>query len=390
MSDLTQFTSPFGSYELERMPKVGGGRQQSLRAWDAADEYLLNWLKAPENGSNNADNVRRTAIINDSFGALTLALHEWLPINASDSYLAHQALRMNAANNGIALAPQQLQTSLELNAPALNLVIIKIPKTSALLEDQLHRLRPFINASTTVIAASMVKLMHKRTLDIFNDIIGTTTTSLAKKKARLIFCQPSPALLNSHTQSPYPSRYTLENTDWLISNHANVFSRGQLDIGTRLFLKHLPAAKQYRDIVDLGCGNGLLGLTAAQRNPWAHIHFCDESYMALDSAKDNFERIFDDPERASFQADNGLDTMDSNSVDLILNNPPFHQGNVVGDFIAWQMFCDSKRVLKTKGELWVVGNRHMGYHLKLTKLFGNCETVASDRKFVILKAVKRS
>jgi 16S rRNA (guanine1207-N2)-methyltransferase len=40
-------------------------------------------------------------------------------------------------------------------------------------------------------------------------------------------------------------------------------------------------------------------------------------------------------------------------------------------------------------ELRVVGNRHLGYHLKLKKLFGNCETVAGNAKFVILKAVRR-
>jgi len=36
----------------------------------------------------------------------------------------------------------------------------------------------------------------------------------------------------------------------------------------------------------------------------------------------------------------------------------------------------------------VVGNRHLGYHAKLKKLFGNCETVAANRKYVILKAIK--
>jgi 16S rRNA G1207 methylase RsmC len=71
-----------------------------------------------------------------------------------------------------------------------------------------------------------------------------------------------------------------------------------------------------------------------------------------------------------------------------LNNPPFHQQHSNGDAIAWNMFKDARRVLIGGGELWVVGNRHLGYHAKLKKLFGNCETLAANKKYVILKATK--
>lgn len=37
----------------------------------------------------------------------------------------------------------------------------------------------------------------------------------------------------------------------------------------------------------------------------------------------------------------------------------------------------------------MVGNRHLGYHVKLKRLFGNSELVAGDRKFVVLRAVRQ-
>jgi 16S rRNA (guanine1207-N2)-methyltransferase len=52
------------------------------------------------------------------------------------------------------------------------------------------------------------------------------------------------------------------------------------------------------------------------------------------------------------------------------------------------MFCDAKRCLQVGGELRIVGNRHLDYYQKLKRLFGNCTTLASNQKFVILKAVK--
>ncbi|MEH6474017.1 MAG: methyltransferase, partial [Halopseudomonas sp.] len=84
-----------------------------------------------------------------------------------------------------------------------------------------------------------------------------------------------------------------------------------------------------------------------------------------------------------------LESFTADSADLILNNPPFHQQQTVGGHIAKQMFGDAKRVLRHDGELWVIGNRHLGYHVQLRKLFGNCELVASNPKFVVLKSIKQ-
>jgi len=64
-----------------------------LRAWDAADEYLLDTLaeepKLPEGA--------RVLILNDSFGALAVALSAYRPYALSDSYLSQQATRLNLA-----------------------------------------------------------------------------------------------------------------------------------------------------------------------------------------------------------------------------------------------------------------------------------------------------
>ena len=52
-------------------------------------------------------------------------------------------------------------------------------------------------------------------------------------------------------------------------------------------------------------------------------------------------------------------------------------------------FTESKDALEDKGELWVIGNRHLAYHAKLKHLFGDCDVVASNKKFTLLKATKK-
>lgn len=367
---MQMLESAFGNFQLRRFPLR---RRETLRAWDAADEYLLSELAE--------DVAGQVLILNDRFGALSCALAAHRPVMQSDSYLSAWSTRENLAAN--AIDPQSVTAidSLTPHVVDYDLVLVRVTKTLALLEDELIRLRPHLKPGTRVIGAGMVKQIHRSTLELFERIIGPTHTSLARKKARLIHAtlDPSkPALI-----SPYPMRYRLEGDDLELVNHANVFSRERLDIGTRLFLQHIPADPGLRDMVDLGCGNGVVGTLAARANPGASIHFLDESVMAVASARATYQGSgLANPAR--FILGDALGGMEAGSADLILCNPPFHQGQVVGDEVAWRMFSQSRRVLRPGGELRIVGNRHLGYHIKLKRLFGNVEQLAANRKFVVL------
>jgi len=368
-----------GEFELNRLPKRP---LELLRAWDAADEYLLNTLSEDLKPSTDA----RILIFNDSFGALAVALNTFQPQAVSDSYLSQQATRLNLAANSLSEHSVKLVNSLESLQGDFDLVLIKVPKTLALLEDQLIRLHPHLLPSTQIIVAGMIKTLPPSIWKMLERLVGPTTTALARKKARLIFASPDPELVTP--ANPYPVCYRLEDSDYLISNHANVFSRDSLDIGTRFFLQHLPVRQGNCDIIDLGCGNGLLGLMAAERNPSATVHFVDESFMAVASAKENFCRIFGQERSVTFNVGDGLDDFESASADLILCNPPFHQQNTVSDQIAVNLFKQSRKVLRKGGELWIIGNRHLNYHANLNRLFGNHSIVASNAKFVIMKAIQ--
>ncbi len=370
---------PQGEFTLSRLPKR---TRELLLAFDAADSYLLEYVAEVVQPAVNT----RILILNDSFGALAVALSEHQPWAMSDSYLSQQATRLNLVDNALSEHSVNLISSLTPLAGNFDVVLIKVPKTLALLEDELIRLRPHLTTSTQVIVAGMIKTLPASVWKLLERLIGTTTTSLAKKKARLIFATLDPTLIIP--ANPYPAYYTLENSRYLIANHANVFSRDSLDIGTRFFLNYLPVMPEAQDIIDLGCGNGLVGLIAAERNPTASLYFVDESFMAVASAKENFHHAFGQDRTASFYVGDGLRDFESVSADLILCNPPFHQQNTIGDQIAITLFKESHRVLRKRGELWVIGNRHLEYHLQLKRWFKNISTIATNAKFVILKAVK--
>ncbi|MDD1612076.1 MAG: methyltransferase [Methylococcaceae bacterium] len=375
-----QFIAPQGVFDLIRLPLR---RNELLQPFDAADEYLLAYLAEQELPTPDS----RVLIINDSFGALAVALSGSRPDAVSDSFLSHQATGINLERNGIARDAVRFLQSLEPLQDIYDLVLIKVPKTLGLLEHQLISLHDHVHPDAQIILAGMVKMLPASVWQTVERLLGRTTTALARKKAKLIFAKPSP--IENPSPNPYPVRYRLEYTDFWITNHANVFSRDSLDIGTRFFLEHLPSGLGQCEIVDLGCGNGVVGLIAAQRNPEATVHFVDESYMAVASAKENFEAAFGAERKATFQAGDCLKAFEAESADLILCNPPFHQQYLQGDQIAVSMFKDAGRVLRRNGELWVIGNRHLRYHAVLERLFGGCFVVAANPKFVIYKTRKK-
>ncbi len=372
----TLFNSTFGGFNLRRLPLR---KRDLLRAWDAADEYLLDTLKADSIPINNP------IICNDSFGALSVALNDFSPVNWSDSCVAHEAAKQNTLANKLSVDKLTCLTSLEQPQPGIDLVLIKVPKTLALLEDQLLKLKPLLKENSRLIVAGMAKSMPSSIWKLLETIIGTTETSLAKKKARLIFVKPDMQLVLP--KNPYPVTWLLETTEYNLLNHANVFSREKLDVGTRFLLQQLPQTDGPGDILDLGCGNGVLGLMAGSQNDQAQLYFVDESYMAVESAMKNYKQL-NHPVTANYYSAYDLSGFESGCMDLILCNPPFHQHQAVGDAIALSMFTESKRVLREGGELWVVGNSHLAYHKKLHQWFKTVTKVASNRKFVISKAVK--
>ncbi len=371
----TRFETPFGAFELRRQPLLP---KERLRAWDAADAYLLEEL------AREPEWPRSPLLVNDAFGALGTALHGLEPRSWSDSFLARQALRDNLWRNGLDTASVAFIDSLQ-TPPAAERVLIKLPKSLALLEDQLLRLKPRLAEGAEVWLAGMQKAMPRSLWPLLERTVGPCDTLPGRRKAKLIRARVDSRL--PLPENPWPGRYRFDEADIELLNHSALFSRERLDIGTRFLLEHLPQTEGEGDIVDLGCGNGVIGLMAARQNPEARVSFVDESWMAVASARENLRQVDADLRRCRFVVGNVLDDFETASADLILCNPPFHQQQAVGEGIARLMFRESARVLRPGGELWLVANRHLDYRRPLRRRYATVEQVAQNRKFVLLRAI---
>lgn len=383
----SQLINSFGAFYLARYPQTSNN---SLRAWDAADEYLLEYLaeQLVSDADASAQSCKRALLVNDTFGALSCALsarhysiHHW-----SDSLLSQLAVTKNFKRNDIFVAPEFIKSTDAL-VGKFDAVLIKIPKTTALLEHQLLQLRPHIHDTSVVVAAGMVRNLNRSSFQCFEKILGPITTSLAKKKARLIFPTVDSAL--QPPLSPYPGQFTDSELGFPLIGHANVFSRDRLDAGARFFLSQFGQLPDVQSVVDLGCGNGVLGIAYQRAFEHSEICFVDESFMAIESARAGYEQQFGEKgHNARFIVNDGLSGFSEESVDLILCNPPFHQQHAIAEQSAHAMFVESERCLRRQGELWVVANRHLRYQTILKRLFGRCSVAKPGPRFNLYRASK--
>ncbi|PLW82107.1 50S rRNA methyltransferase [Kineobactrum sediminis] len=402
--------TPFGSFALSRYP---ARRKEPLRAWCGADTLLLDAAAALDTLPP------RVLTVNDEHGALSvpLATAQATVTLWTDSALAALAVAANREANQC--PPIAVVWSTERPPPA-SLVLLRIPKQKAFLEYQLALLAAQLPVGAQVLAAGMdkhlpgdVAALMERYLGAcerhhgrykahyfsarMGDRMGTTTAPLAAHQ---------PPLAPAHRPAASPG--TSPDNAWVeydcpllggpLAALPNVFSRDRLDQGSRFLIEQLGQLAPVQNAVDLACGNGVLGLAALQQGVAQHVLFCDESAMALASARANRERLLPAAQAGFHHGDGLLDNVlesppggvsdsivDAPAPELILCNPPFHLQHAVDDFAGRRLLGQAANSLAPGGHLCLVANRHLDYRPTLQRHFRTV-VLAQNSKFRVYLA----
>ncbi len=389
MSQSELCVTPFGSFELQR---ALADRTETLRAWDGADLLLLEHIAAL-----NTQPDARVLIIGDNFGALTVALSPFDPWVFVESMVSEHAILKNRRRANVKRPLKQLSFTGDWDQLGqVDLIVWNIERTTDVVSQIASKLAPVSHRETVLLAAGMDKILPPKTGDILRQL-GDVTTHPGRRKAHLFEVRVASTETRFRVVAePSPTTVSIPEYDLSITSGAGVFSADHFDLGSRLLaaevdrLSTAPSDAQPNDVIDLGCGNGVLGIVALRAMPNAHVHFVDESSRAVESARQNVLANLGEGAllRSTFTQSNVLADVDELSADLVLCNPPFHHSNAMSDEVAWQMFMQSYEVIRPGGELWVVGNRHLDYAAKLRRLFGEVVQQASHPKFVVLAALR--
>ncbi|MEH7352480.1 class I SAM-dependent methyltransferase [Neobacillus drentensis] len=179
--------------------------------------------------------------------------------------------------------------------------------------------------------------------------------------------------------------YTLRNHPFRFKTDNGVFSKREVDFGSRLLIGSfvMPAAEGL--VLDVGCGYGPIGLTIAKDNPGRTVHMVDVNERAIQLAMENasLNRI----DNVDIYESDRLLSVKGNNFAAVLTNPPIRAGKKT----VHDIFEQSYEHLVPNGELWVVIQKKQGAPSaleKLKSLFSDVETIDKSKGYFIIKAIK--
>ncbi len=161
-----------------------------------------------------------------------------------------------------------------------------------------------------------------------------------------------------------------------------VFAYDRLDDGTRLLLEHLEVPAGAR-VLDIGCGYGLIGLWAA-RSGAAQVDLADSSLLAAAAARRNLDAH--GVRQAQVFTGDALAPVAGRSYDLIVTNPPFHEGRAVTSAAAHRFIEQARAALRPGGRFVLVANRFLPYDQILRPLFRSVTRIADDRRYHVISS----
>lgn len=352
-------------YELARYPQTF---DKSLRAWSNAELLVLDYIAEKE--------YKNIHLFNDRFGVWNCVLNDkncttiWT--YASQQKAIEQNLKLNKLTKEVVY-----KSSLDA-LDQVNLAVVKIPKSAELFELFLQQIHKYSNENVEVICGFMTKYFSTSFLKIAERYFENIEQSKAWKKARLLI------LKNPKKDVEYTKLVNEINwKDSVLKQYYGVFSSKNIDIGTQFFLENLKLQDNELKVLDVASGNGVIAYEVRQQNTMSEVTLVDDFNLAIESSKLNLK-----DEKTHFVCSDTLESLEEESFDLVVSNPPFHFEHESNIEITLSLFKDICRILKPTGRLILVANAHLNYSTHLNKLFTKVKRLNFNKKFEIIECFK--
>lgn len=174
-------------------------------------------------------------------------------------------------------------------------------------------------------------------------------------------------------EKPVQFEWNFCNNKFIFISPSGVFSKGSIDTGTKVLLLAISNSlvKEDSEILDLGCGYGVVGIVAKKIFPNSKITLTDINERAIKYAKINSKK--NNVDIIVIQGDM-YESVKEKKFDIILINPP----QTAGKKVCFSMIEQAKQHLKKNGKLFVVARHQKGgksFEEKMKNVFQNVKTV---------------
>ncbi|MGG1555987.1 class I SAM-dependent methyltransferase [Paenibacillus ferrarius] len=193
-----------------------------------------------------------------------------------------------------------------------------------------------------------------------------------------------------YTQQPTVKRNVQTTKDVLrgrsltFLTDSGVFSKNGVDYGSRHLIETMDFPEDAK-VLDVGCGYGPIGLSAALMCPKGHVTMVDINERAIELSMQNAKQ--NGITNVTILQSDVLEQVKEQQFDVVLTNPPIRAGKDV----VHRIFEDAHACIVEGGSLWVVIQKKQGAPSamkKLESLYAEVEEVSKDKGYRILKATK--
>ncbi len=165
--------------------------------------------------------------------------------------------------------------------------------------------------------------------------------------------------------------------DWV--SYPGCFAAGRVDEGTGLLLPVLPVLLPGVRVLDYGCGPGAIAAALIARQPAIEIDAMDNDAVALEAVRENVPT-------AGRTLGAGVADARGRGYDLIVSNPPLHQGIAEDRGLLERLIADAPAHLAPDGCLQLVVQRRIPLERLLRGHFANIETLAETGRYWVWRA----
>ena len=160
-----------------------------------------------------------------------------------------------------------------------------------------------------------------------------------------------------------------------------VFSKEKLDFGTRVLLENLPLKDMHGDILDLGCGYGVVSIILSSYVD-GHFDAVDVNKRALHLFDMNI-KLNKASNITIFESDCYDSIEEGKKYDYIITNPPIRAGKEV----VYKMLRGARNYLKPNGELYFVMRKDHGAKTAIRDISDlyNIEVICKEKGFFVIK-----
>lgn len=187
-----------------------------------------------------------------------------------------------------------------------------------------------------------------------------------------------PSLANN----PKTLDFIVKNKKIMVVSDKGTFSKYRIDLGTRIFIDTLVNLDIKGKLLDLGSGNGIVGISLKKVFPESEVDFSDINLRCTELTKESLKL---NGLSGNVYLSDGFKEIPPTKYDYILLNSPISAGKEV----CYKLYLDSVNYLGEDGELIIVIRKDKGAlsHKKyLETLFKEVSIISKDKGYLVIKS----